>query len=62
MSQDFNDRVENARKILESRDSAFEKSKIPIKKDDKTKKETPKNDEFNEYDFSDDKELDDIEW
>ncbi len=33
-----------------------------ILEDEKPKKETPKNDEFNEYDYSDDKELDDTQW
>ncbi len=32
------------------------------KKDEDSKKETPKNDDYNEYDYSDNTELDDKDW
>ncbi len=32
------------------------------KKDEKPKKETPKNDDYNTYDYSDDKETEDKNW
>ncbi len=34
----------------------------PDKPDDSKESDTPENDEFNEYDISDDKELDDKDW
>ncbi len=33
-----------------------------VKKEEKEKKEIPKNDDYNEYDYSDDKEIDDKNW
>ncbi len=67
------DSLESIEAFLAKRDSS-EVSSVPKKIEDvptmderelkpiKPKKETPKNDEFNEYDYSDDKELDDKEW
>ncbi len=64
MSNSGNDAARNLKKYLDSEHSVVEPI-IPSKdKQEKppVKKETPKNDDFNEYDYSDDKELDDKEW
>jgi len=62
----FDERVKNARILLQSRDSALEKAKdekvTDPKKDEKITKETPKNDEYNEYDYSDNENADDKDW
>ncbi len=64
MSKSGDDTARNLKHYLESEHSVVEP--IPFKdkkeKPQAEKKETPKNDDFNEYDYSDDKELDDRNW
>jgi len=60
MLEKANDKNTELKRYLDSV-KASEATKIP-QKDEKPKKETPKNDANNEYEYSDDKELDDKEW
>ncbi len=45
-----------------SDESALYQTWLVKQNKDKEKKETPKNDAHNEYDYSDDKDIDDKEW
>jgi len=62
MSKSGDDTARNLKDYLSREHPVVEP--IPSKKVEKKdeKKETPKNDDFNEYDYSDDKELDDRNW
>jgi len=61
MSNLPNERNTELKRYLES--VKAQEGKPIIKKDDeKPKKETPKNDANNEYEYSDDKETDDRNW
>jgi len=53
------DEVKRLLAMTEADDSS---GKPNLKKPKDVKKETPKNDDYNEYDISDDKELDDKNW
>jgi len=46
----------------ETKDEISENDSKLVRPVDKPSPETPPNDEYNEYDYSDDKELDDKEW
>ncbi len=68
MSQDANDGETRLRNYL-SKKSNPEAISIPNetlkeipKENEKPKKETPKNDEYNTYDYSDDEKADDKNW
>ncbi len=63
MSTQGDDTARNLKAYLASEHPVVEPI-IPKDKQEKppVKKETPKNDDFNEYDYSDDKELDDSDW
>ncbi len=64
MSKSGDDAARNLKHYLESEHTVVEP--IPSKKDKKSvpdkNEETPKNDDYNVYEYSDDKELDDKEW
>ncbi len=60
MSKTGDDAGRNLKRYLESEHPLVEP--IPNKKDDKQKKETPKNTETDTYDYSDEEKADDTKW